>query len=183
MFAHPGLVITTCLRAITRAALCQPAPPDRTGRPCQRPCPVAYFQGHWGRQCCHWIDGWHAADPCAEGGARAAAGGLAIRSGHAGAAGSSGSGAGGDFRAIISIGPGSTRLRTQRRTPVSTSALAAYGSAGVGAAYAPRRADADEADAMISAASAFVGQPDMDHPARSWEGRLDFRRSGAHLTR
>ena len=43
-----------------------------------------------------------------------------------------------------------------------TSALAAYGSAGVGADYAPRGADADEADAMISAAALrwFAGQPD-----------------------
>ena len=41
-----------------------------------------------------------------------------------------------------------------------SAALAAYGSAGVGSGYAPRGADADEADAIISAAALrwFAGQ-------------------------
>lgn len=44
-----------------------------------------------------------------------------------------------------------------------TAALAAYDSVGVADGYAPRGADADEADAMISAAALrwFAGQPDI----------------------
>ena len=43
-----------------------------------------------------------------------------------------------------------------------SAALAAYGSAGVGSHFAPRGADADEADALISAAALrhFAGLPD-----------------------
>ena len=47
-------------------------------------------------------------------------------------------------------------------------ALAAYGSEGVGPDYAPRGADADEADAIISAAALryFAGRPGCWHAPR-----------------
>ena len=53
-------------------------------------------------------------------------------------------------------------------------ALAAYGSEGVGPDYAPRGADADEADAIISAAALryFAGRPG------SWHAPLEAAREG-----
>jgi hypothetical protein len=55
-----------------------------------------------------------------------------------------------------------------------SAALAAYGSAGVGSDFAPRGADADEADALISAAALrhFAGLPDSwtAPPAAASEG-------------
>ena len=53
-------------------------------------------------------------------------------------------------------------------------ALAAYGSEGVGPNYAPRGADADEADAIISAAALryFAGWP------RYWRAPREADREG-----
>ena len=53
-------------------------------------------------------------------------------------------------------------------------ALAAYGSKGVGQDYAPRGADADEADAIISAAALryFAGRP------RCWQAPREAAREG-----
>ena len=61
-----------------------------------------------------------------------------------------------------------------------SAALAAYGGAGVRQHFSPRGGDADEADALISAAALrhFAGQPDCWSAARRRQRRLDLRRAG-----